>query len=44
MVTHSFIDYLNIVKENPDVCKFAHKRIYDLIIKEGFNVIDKDKI
>ncbi|MBE6064153.1 serine protein kinase [Clostridium cochlearium] len=43
VVTHSFIDYLNIVKENPDVCKFAHKRIYDLIIKEGFNVIDKDK-
>ncbi|BDR75206.1 prkA protein [Clostridium tetani] len=39
----SFLDYLDIVKENPEVCKFAHKRIYDLIIKQGFHIVDKNE-
>ena len=39
----NFLDYLNIVKENPDVCKFTHKRIYDLISKKGFHIDNKDE-
>ena len=39
----NFIDYLNIVKKDPDVCKFTHKRIYDLISKKGFHIDNKDE-
>jgi serine protein kinase len=31
----NFLDYLNIVKENPEVVNLAHKRIYDMIISKG---------
>lgn len=31
----SFLDYLNIVKENPEAVKLAHKRIYEMIISKG---------
>lgn len=42
VINCSFLDYLNIVKKDPEVCKLAHKRIYDLIINQGFNMISKD--
>lgn len=31
----TFADYLEIVRENPDVVKTAHARIYDMIASEG---------
>ena len=31
----SFLDYLNIVKENPEAVKLAHKRVYEMIISKG---------
>lgn len=31
----SFLDYLNIVKENPEVVNLAHKRIYEMIVNKG---------
>ncbi len=31
----TFIDYLEIVKENPDIVKLSHKRIYDMITSKG---------
>lgn len=31
----TFLDYLNLVKENPDIVKLAHKRLYDMIISKG---------
>jgi len=31
----TFLEYLNIVKEHPEVVKLAHKRIYDMIISKG---------
>ncbi len=31
----TFLDYLEILKENPDISKLAHKRIYDIISKCG---------
>lgn len=35
----TFIDYLEIVKDNPDVAKLSHKRIYDLIVDKGFEIL-----
>ncbi|MDZ5252230.1 PrkA family serine protein kinase [Clostridium sp. LIBA-8841] len=35
----TFIDYLEIVKNNPDVAKLSHKRIYDLIVDKGFEIL-----
>ena len=35
----TFLDYLEIVKDNPDVAKLSHKRIYDLIIDKGFEIL-----
>lgn len=31
----SFLDYLDIVKENPEVVSLAHKRIYEMIVNKG---------
>lgn len=35
----TFIDYLEILKENPDIAKLAHKRVYDIIAREGLEVL-----
>lgn len=31
----TFLDYLEIVKENPEVVSLAHERIYDMIVSKG---------
>lgn len=38
----SFIDYLNLISENPDLVKLAHRRLYDSIISCGVNTLDVD--
>ncbi|URZ01843.1 hypothetical protein CLAUR_018400 [Clostridium felsineum] len=35
----TFIEYLDIVKKNPEVVKLAHKRIYDLIKNKGSEIL-----
>ncbi|MGL5380649.1 PrkA family serine protein kinase [Clostridium sp.] len=35
----TFIDYLEILKENPDIAKLSHKRIYDMVVSKGLEVI-----
>jgi serine protein kinase len=39
----SFLDYLNIVKENPEVVKLAHKRVYDMIISKRVEELKADE-
>ena len=39
----TFLDYLEIVKENPDVAKLAHKRMYDIIMKKGYQVLKPEE-
>lgn len=39
----SFLEYLDIVKKNPLVAELAHKRMYDLIIKSGFEVLNPEE-
>ncbi|WP_234122726.1 PrkA family serine protein kinase [Clostridium hydrogenum] len=39
----TFLDYLNLVKENPDICKLAHKRVYDMIKNKGFEILKPDE-
>jgi serine protein kinase len=34
----TFVDYLRIVRENPDVAKTAHARIYDMIAYAGIEI------
>ncbi|MGL5647469.1 MAG: serine protein kinase, partial [Clostridium sp.] len=35
----TFLDYLEIVKENPDIAKLSHKRLYDKISEKGVEVL-----
>ncbi|WP_238905598.1 PrkA family serine protein kinase [Clostridium sp. YIM B02506] len=35
----TFLDYLELVKENPDIAKLAHKRMYDIILNQGFEIL-----
>lgn len=35
----SFLDYLEIVRDDPSIPKLAHKRMYDLIIKKGVHIL-----
>ena len=35
----TFLEYLELVKDNPDIPKLSHKRIYDLIIEQGFEIL-----
>ncbi len=39
----TFLEYLQIVKENPQIAIFAHQRMYELIIKQGIEVIKTDE-
>lgn len=39
----SFLDYLNIVKENPDAVKLAHNRIYEMIISRGIEELKAEE-
>ena len=35
----TFLDYLEIVKNNSDVVKLSHKRVYDMLISKGVEVL-----
>lgn len=35
----TFLDYLEIVKDNPELAKLAHKRIRDMILSKGVEVL-----
>ena len=39
----TFLDYLEIVKQNPDVAKLSHKRLYDFIMSKGVEVLKADE-
>ncbi len=39
----TFLEYLDILKENPDIAKLAHKRIYNIIIKSGLEVLKPEE-
>ena len=39
----TFLDYLQIVKENPDIAKLAHKRMYDIIKDRGIEVLKAEE-
>ncbi|HOQ17091.1 MAG TPA: PrkA family serine protein kinase [Defluviitaleaceae bacterium] len=39
----NFLDYLEIVKENPEVAVLAHERIYKLLIEPGVEVIKTEE-
>jgi serine protein kinase len=36
----NFLDYLEVVKENPETAKLSHKRLYDAIVEKGIERID----
>ena len=35
----TFLDYLEILRENPDAAKLAHKRLYDTIMSKGVETL-----
>lgn len=35
----TFIEYLDIIKKNPEIVKLAHKRMYDIIIQKGVKLL-----
>ncbi|MBU3803909.1 MAG: PrkA family serine protein kinase [Candidatus Cellulosilyticum pullistercoris] len=39
----NFLDYLNLLKEDPSIYKLAHKRIYDLIMEPGVENIKTEE-
>ncbi|AOR24448.1 PrkA family serine protein kinase [Clostridium taeniosporum] len=39
----TFLDYLELLKKNPDITKLAHKRIYDMILKKGVEELRGDE-
>ena len=38
----TFLEYLDIVRQNPRVAEFAHARLYDIISGPGFRVLNKE--
>ena len=36
----TMLEYLELLKENPDLCKLSHKRIYDGIVASGIEEVD----
>lgn len=39
----TFLDYIEILKETPDIYKLAHQRMYDLILSEGVETIHTEE-
>ena len=39
----TFLDYVNIIKENPDIAMLSHQRMYNLITNPGVDVIRTDE-
>ncbi|MCC5911809.1 MAG: PrkA family serine protein kinase [Clostridiaceae bacterium] len=39
----TFLDYLKILQENPDLCELAHHRMYQIVINEGMEVINTEE-
>lgn len=39
----TFIDYLELVKANPDIAQLSHKRLYERIMNEGVEVLKGDE-
>ena len=39
----NFLDYLEIVKSNPDIAKLAHKRMYDIIVGKGVELLKAEE-
>lgn len=39
----TFLDYLDIIKEKPEVFKLAHERIYKLLIDKGIEVVKTEE-
>lgn len=39
----TFLDYLEILKEQPEVTKLAHKRMYDIILSKGVEILKPDE-
>src|SRR3990167_4960260 len=37
----TFLDYLEKVKENPDLAKLAHRRLYECLLKDGTEVLEE---
>ena len=38
----TFLEYLEILKDNPDIVKTSHKRLYDSIMERGVNVMPEN--
>ena len=39
----SFLDYVNILRENPDIAMLSHQRMYNLITNPGVEIIRTDE-
>ncbi|MGN2368493.1 serine protein kinase [Clostridium cagae] len=39
----TFLDYLELVKVDPDIAKLSHKRVYDMILKQGVEELKGDE-
>ena len=39
----TFLDYLQIVKDNPEVTKLAHKRVYKMIMDKGVEILKAEE-
>ena len=38
----TFLEYLEMIKDNPDKIKLAHKRLYETICNHGVETVDVD--
>lgn len=39
----TLLEYLELVKKNPDIVKLSHKRMYDIIMEQGFQVLKPEE-
>ncbi|TDT51229.1 PrkA family serine protein kinase [Fonticella tunisiensis] len=39
----TFLEYLELVKKNPDIVKLAHKRVHDIILQRGGEVLKPEE-
>ena len=37
----TFLEYLEVVEDNPKIASLAHRRLYDVLAEDGIEVLDE---
>ena len=40
----TFLEYLEVVEKNPKIASLAHRRLFDVLVEDGVDVLDETEM